>query len=129
MRKYHLSALNLFWGLSPLSSQCSGSLCDNTNAETQTGNNSSPIGGPSDFGVASLQHTKTPLSLSPRLQMGENKRECHVQNKKKKPKKTNTHISYTLQSVPPPIVEEWAAVVPLVYRHPTRGKTASWHAL
>lgn len=51
MRKYHLSALNLFWGLSPLSSLCSGRLCDNTNAETQTGNNSSPNGGPSDLGL------------------------------------------------------------------------------
>lgn len=60
MRKYHLSALNLFWGLSLLSSQCSGRLCDNTNAETQTGNNSSPIGGPSDLGLPlSLTHAHT----------------------------------------------------------------------
>lgn len=46
-----------------------------------------------------------------------------------KDKHSDTHISYTLQSVPPPIVEEWAAVVLLVYRRPTHGKTASWHAL
>lgn len=60
MRKYHLSALNLFQGLSLLSSQCSGRLCDNTNAVTQTGNNSSPIGGPSDLGLPlSLTHTHT----------------------------------------------------------------------
>lgn len=46
-----------------------------------------------------------------------------------KDKHSDTHISYTLQSVPSPIVEEWAAVVLLVYRRPTHGKTASWHAL
>lgn len=85
MRKYHLSALNLFWRLSPLSSLCTGSPCDNTNAGTQTGNNSSPNGGPSDLGFASLTRTlaqggprarTTSPSLLVCLQIGENKRGC-----------------------------------------------------
>lgn len=41
--------------------------------------------------------------------------------KKRNPKRQT--LRHTLQSVPPPIVEEWAAVVPLVYRRPTHGKT------
>lgn len=100
MRKYHLSALNLFWGLSPLSSLCTGSLCDNTNAETQTGNNSSPNGGPSDLGFASLTHTRaegepgahtTSPSLFLCLQIGKNERECQKDKHSTSLSLTHTH--------------------------------------
>lgn len=104
MRKYHLSELNLFWGLSPLSPQCSGRLCDNASAETQTGNNSSPIGGPSDLRLPlslmqthtlthslPLTHTHThkfTLSLFSFHRIGWNKRECQK-------RQTHTHFTDT----------------------------------
>ena len=86
MRKYHLSELNLFRGLSPLSPQCSGRLCDNTSAEAQTGNNSSPIGGLSDLRLPlSLMHTHTHTTSHPSLfffhRIGWNKRECQRKDK------------------------------------------------
>lgn len=136
MRKYHLSELNLFWGLSPLSPQCSGRLCDNASAETQTGNNSSPIGGPSDLRLPlSLMQTHTLTHSLSHTHIHTNSHSLSfpfteldgIRENAKKDK--HTHISQTLQSVPPATVKEWASVVPLVYRRSTHGKTASWHAL